>query len=149
MDRKQTVWKLRDAKRAHIRWVGHAHALIEGLPLEKNQVPVEATDCAFGNWYYAEGQSLSMLPSFKGIEAAHSDLHNIYMQIFKLLFVGQKKSLFGKLFGRSATVSDEHREKARALYKHLQRSSEHVIHGLESLEHELMAMKTDKVEELV
>lgn len=67
---------VRSARRTHIRWAMKADALIHGIPLEKEQVPVNGTECSFGKWFYGEGQSLSALPSYKALEKPHFDLHS-------------------------------------------------------------------------
>jgi hypothetical protein len=55
VDKESTLEQLRNAKKAHIAWVQRANALIEGLPVEQQQVPVNCTECKFGIWFYGEG----------------------------------------------------------------------------------------------
>lgn len=90
---QEIIQKLRKAKQSHKRWVSYASALIEGIPIEKDQVPINYTDCEFGSWYYGDGQALSGLREFKEIEDPHSQLHTLYMQIFALLF-NEKNTLY-------------------------------------------------------
>lgn len=140
------IHAIRAAKRAHITWVSHAHALIMGLPLEKSQVPIHGTDCKFGQWYYGDGQLLHNIPAFKAIEQPHLSLHETYMKIFQLLFGENsevKPSFLEKLFGKKADIENnpvEKRGEAQRLYGILKKYSEHVVKHLDALENSLERM---------
>lgn len=140
MNKQEIIWKLRDARKSHKRWVSYALALIQGIPVEKDQVPVIATDCAFGQWYYGAAQSLKHLPSFQAIEEPHSQLHDIYMEIFNLLFNQKKAGFFSKLVGKSARIDEQNRKLAREKYKQLDQLSREIVRLLEVLETEIQAM---------
>ncbi|MDU9049488.1 MAG: CZB domain-containing protein [Candidatus Electrothrix sp. Rat3] len=141
MDKKEAVKTLRDAVISHKKWVANAHALIEGVPLEKDKVPVNPTECEFGRWYYTVGQNLNELPGFKDIEEAHDNLHNTYMEIFSILFgEGREPSFFSKLFGRSHKVITEKREEAMAKYYILEEQSKVIIAQLGQIEKVISAM---------
>ena len=49
MDKHDVVDTLRSAALAHKKWTANALALIEGVPLDKAQVPVNSTECEFAN----------------------------------------------------------------------------------------------------
>lgn len=148
MQQMDMVHEIRAAKRAHVNWVSHAHALIEGLPLEQNQVPVNATECKFGSWYYGHGQMLASTPEFRAIEQPHMALHETYAKIFKHLFGHQEeeqpKSFFSRWFGKSTEVKEDHKAEARKLFPVLKRHSEVVIHKLEELEDKVINMNDDE-----
>ena len=71
MEKKEILDQLRHAKTAHIKWRAYAHALVSGLPVEKEHVPVIHTDCAFGKWFHGPGQYLSHLRQFDTIDKSH------------------------------------------------------------------------------
>jgi len=146
---KEIIDKLRKAKRAHKRWVGHALAMIEGIPVDKDQVPINYTDCVFGNWYYDEGQDLSGIDEFAAIEEPHTELHVIYMEIFNILFAQKKKSFFSKLIGKSTQLSEADKQLARAKYRTLEEVSKRIIDKLDALEKRLKLMGEEKISELV
>jgi len=139
------IKQLRQAKMAHKRWVGHASAMIEGIPIEKDQVPINYTDCKFGHWYYDHGQNLSSLQEFKEIEEPHTELHHIYMEIFNLLFGKKKRTFFDKLIGRTAKLSDEDRKLARVKFRTLDQASKEIIAKLDKLEAKVKKMGEEKV----
>ncbi len=144
MNKVQVINEIHEAKRAHISWVSRAQALIMGLPLEQNQVPMHSTDCKFGKWYYGHGQVLHALPAFKAIEEPHMQLHETYMKIFKLLFGEQqeaKSSFWDKLFGKSATIDNEaNKAEAEELFKVLKGYSDQVVGQLDALEDQLQGV---------
>jgi len=145
---QELIQNLRHARQSHKRWVGYASALIEGIPVDKGQVPVNFTDCQFGKWYYNEGQKLSSLPEFRDIEKTHEQLHIVYMQIFKLLFVEQKTSLFSKLIGKAAKINEQNKKEARDLFKSLDKSSNLIVEKLRELEQKLKSMPAEELDSL-
>jgi hypothetical protein len=142
---KEIIQQLRKAKMAHKRWVGHASAMIEGIPISKDQVPINYTDCVFGNWYYDAGQKFSSLQEFKAIEDPHTELHQIYMEIFKILFEKKKRSFFSKLIGKSAKVSEQDKQLARAKFRTLEEVSKNIVSKLDALEARLKNLGAEEV----
>ncbi len=147
MTKEDTLSHLRNAKKAHITWVQRAHALIEGLPIEKEQVPVGCTECKFGLWFYGEGQGLGMIPNMdclKEIEKFHFELHEVYMKIFKIYFSDEDRSLFSKFFGMRKKVTPQNQEAAKAYYDELKAVSVKLIEGIDRLERRIFALPEGK-----
>lgn len=143
MTKEETITHLRNAKKAHITWVHRAHALIEGLPVEKEQVPVSCTECNFGLWFYGEGQQLGMMPGMdclKEIEMLHFELHDVYMKIFKIYFSEEDRSFLSKLFGTRKKVSELNQEVAKDYYNQLKSISDKLVSTIERLERRLFAL---------
>ena len=77
--------KLRAAKLSHVNWVQKAKMLIECIEIDKKSIPVNATECQFGLWFYSEAQKLNALRNISAksmalIESLHMDLHNRYLE---------------------------------------------------------------------
>jgi hypothetical protein len=141
MEKKDVVSTLRGAAVSHKKWVGNALALIEGVPLEKDKVPVNSTECEFGIWYYSDGQNLKDIPGFKEIEKPHNKLHRTYMEIFGILYGEESKpSFFSKLIGRSHKVAEEKRDAAMDKYQVLEDNSNVIVNQLDQLEKVISAM---------
>ncbi len=143
MKKEETLAQLHNAKKAHITWVNRARSLIEGLPIEKEQVPVHNTDCQFGQWFYGEGQRLNRIPSMeclKEIETLHTELHDVYMKIFRIYFSDEDRSLLSKLFGTRKKISTLNQEIAQDYYEKLRGISEKLIATIERLERRLLAL---------
>ncbi len=129
--------KLRHARSAHVGWVNRARALIDGKPVDKEKVPVLSTECVFGKWYYSDGQRLAKLATFKAVEPAHDRLHEIYAEIFNLLFSEEKGSFISRLTGRYEKEREERQTRARKLFKELQKISDTIVQQLDALERDI------------
>jgi hypothetical protein len=143
MDKTETLEHLHNAKKAHIKWVQRAKALIEGLPVEKEAIPVDCTECKFGQWFYGEGQNLNAIPGMEclqEIERLHFQLHDIYMKIFKVYFGDMNRSFFSKLFKIQKKLSDNDKEIAKAYYENLFSVSQELVSVIDKLERRLHAM---------
>jgi len=146
MQKEHTLKHLRDAKKAHIKWVQRAKALIEDLPVEKEQIPVDCTECMFGQWFYSDAQELNVLPNMsclKEIEKLHFDLHDVYMKIFKIYFGEGNRSFFSKLFGTKKSVSTTEQEIAQEYFQNLRKISESLVLVIERLERRIHALNAN------
>ena len=139
---------LRSAKAAHLRWKAHAHAMVEGLPLEEGQIPMIHTDCTFGKWYYGVGQSLSTISSYAALDEPHEQLHTTYMKIFKLLFGEDDRSVFSKMFGSKAKPAKNLAE-AEILMAKLASISGTVVELLNRLEKDVLALSDEEIDALM
>ncbi|HFU77872.1 MAG TPA: hypothetical protein ENK98_04500 [Epsilonproteobacteria bacterium] len=154
MTQTSILQHIADAKKAHLRWVKRADHLISGLPVDKEFIPLEATSCGFGLWVYSEGAKLRLVPSIDNlmnrIEHHHNDLHDAYMDIYKIFFImPQQRSILHKILTfNSKIVSSSEKEKARAHFKYLKRSSEELLAVLDILEEKVKQMTSDEVENL-
>jgi len=143
-ERENLIWLLGMAKRAHQRWVGHALAIIEGIAVERDYIPLEPQQCEFGIWYYGEGRRLAPLPAFQEIEPLHDRLHGIYMEIFRQLFHDKEASLFSRLLGKKSKASKEDIEAARRMFHLLSDVSREMTERLDELQHLLQQMPEEE-----
>lgn len=147
MNKTEFISIIRSAKQSHKRWVENAHSLIEGIPLDKSQVPVNSTDCQFGKWYYGDGQALKPMVNFREIEEHHDALHHTYREIFVLLFEEKEKSisLFSRLFGRSHKSPVKNQKLAREKFNLLEQQSKTIIQKLDELGNMISGMSEDQI----
>ncbi len=148
MDKKEVLSQLRLAKSAHIQWRSYAQALIVGIPVQQDHVPVIHTDCKFGKWYYGPGQELSSLSSYGAIDTPHEMLHQIYMKIFKLLFGADDRSTFKKLFGSKAKTKQKNQEEAEALMQKMLSVSGTLLEAINLLEREIMDLSEEELSDI-
>lgn len=148
MRKDDLILTIRNAKAAHKRWVENARSLIEGLPLDKSQVPINSTDCQFGQWYYGEGQSFKPLPSYRDIETHHDGLHKTYREIFVLLFSEEdaKPSMLSRLFGTAQKSSKERQEAAKSKFNVLEQQSVTIAKKLDDLEAMIAGMSPEQID---
>jgi len=140
-----------DAKKAHLRWVKRARHLVEGLPVDKEFVPLKATSCLFGKWLYSEGVVLNQISKtnklMQKIELMHNELHDTYQNIYEIFFINpNEKSLIHKFFTLNASkVSNNEQEKAKIYFKYLQRASEELMSLLTELEKEIKTFNYQEI----
>ena len=152
MNKAETVKQLHQAKKAHVKWVQRAKALIEGLPVEKDAIPVDCTECKFGQWFYGEGQNLNAIPGMDclhDIETLHFALHDVYMKIFKVYFGEMNRSFFSKLFNMKKSVSERDKQVARDYYDQMLDISHQLLEVIDRLERRLHAMTSETFSESV
>lgn len=148
MERKTLITQLRKAKTAHIRWRSYAQALISGLPMDEDKVPVIYTDCEFGRWYYGEGQALSRLPGYRAIDEPHERLHELYMDIVQHLFDEDDISFFDRLIGRSGKSAESHHTEAHKKLEELLHISERLLGHIEELEYAILGLSDEQLAKL-
>jgi len=143
MTKEETIEQLQNAKKAHVKWVQRAKALIDGVPVQKEAIPVDCTECKFGQWFYGEGQKLNAIPGMdvlKEIETLHFDLHDTYLKIFKIYFGEVNRSFFSKIFNIKTKISDDDKEIAKEYYDKLLEISKQLLETIDRLERRLNAI---------
>ena len=113
MNKNEVLDHLRDAKKAHLKWLQRAKALISNIPVEKDAIPMDYTECMFGQWFYSDGQKIAMMAGMDCIAeigVKHQALHDEYLKIFKIYFGDANKSFFSKLFNLKKHVSESEQE---------------------------------------
>ena len=140
MTKQEVLQQLRTAKSAHIQWRARAQALVAGIAVDEDKVPMIHTDCKFGQWYYGDGQDMASLSSFQAVETPHEVLHAIYMKIFKVLHGGDDRSAWQKLFGKKSNFEDIQLEQANKYLKELVDVSNTLLTAIELLENDIKAV---------
>ncbi|MCG8426905.1 MAG: CZB domain-containing protein [Chromatiales bacterium] len=148
MNKKEVLSQLRQAKSAHIQWRSYAQALVAGIPVEQDHVPVIHTDCKFGRWYYGHGQELSSLKAFSAIDTPHEMLHQIYMKIYKLLEGEDDRSTMQKMFGSKAKMMKQRQQEADALLQKMLSVSGTLLEAIAQLEQEVQAIPAEELASL-
>ena len=148
MTKKDIITQLRAAKAAHIQWRAYAQAIVGGFSIDQNHVPVIHTNCKFGQWYYGSGQMLASLSGYAAIDGPHAMLHQIYMEIFKLMFGETKKGMFGGLFTSKEKAREKNQKQAQELMQNLVAVSENLLEAINMLEREVMDLTDEEIEAL-
>jgi len=84
--RAEALGMIRKAKLSHVRWRAYAQSMVAGVPVDEDRVPVQHTDCQFGQWYFGAGmRQLGDLELYKKVREPHETLHNVYAEIHTLI----------------------------------------------------------------
>ena len=153
MERKEVLEQLRAAKAAHINWVQRAKLLIAGFEIDESSIPVNSTECKFGKWFYSDAQRLNGLRTnpmecMTEIEQLHFQLHDIYMNIYKLFYATEKQGFFSRLFGKKKQVSDEAKRLAKEYFDEMEEVSKKLVNEINKMERRIVAIQEDELSEL-
>jgi len=135
------------ARLAHINWLIHVKALLEGMPVEKDisLVPEESN---FGKWYYSEGEKvLSHLPLYGTVAEKHHNVHEKYKTIHQLLFNSNSQTYVIKNAKRH--FKTDILAKAKSTFVNLNAESEEMLRALLNLKQEYGSLKTFNQPEVV
>ena len=137
MKKDEIVHKIRLARLAHVKWVQRAKSLVNGIPIKEEDIPLTPDACQFGKWFYSDGQILLSIfntKTVKELEVLHNQLHEEYMNIFKIYFDLSKLNFLAKLLQQGKKVSKEETHKAKLYLKSLEEISEILIKKLNIME---------------
>jgi len=151
MKKHKVLDKIRAARLAHMKWVERARLLVKGGDITKDEIPVEATSCAFGHWFYSDGQVLLAIfsaASVKKLESKHKELHTSYMKIFKIYFDTSKQSFFQKLLKKRKDISERDKLLAHEELIVLEEISDDLIAYLNVFERNLNSIEDKDFEKL-
>jgi len=146
MDRNEVIIHLHNAKESHIDWVQKAQMLINGFKVKEDSIPVDSSMCRFGKWFYSDAQKLNVLrnnplESMQKIEQLHINIHDTYLNIFKIYYSTNKQNFFSKLFGKKKKITKEDTIQAKEHFFKLEGISKNLIFEIDRLERRIEAIK--------
>ncbi|MEG3640506.1 bacteriohemerythrin [Magnetococcus sp. PR-3] len=72
-------------KQAHLAWLGKLEHVIRGRSVMKPDEMASGRECAFGKWYYSEGeQKFGHLPLFQELGDVHLKVHEVAREVVML-----------------------------------------------------------------
>ncbi len=144
VNKQDALENLRRAKGAHIKWRAYAQALVSGVSIDEDKIPVDHTKCEFGQWYHNDGKlMLGHLTSYELIYTPHEMLHEIYKKIFHVLHSQDSSGIFKKLFSSKGSRENERLKLARGYMGELVGVSETLLTTLDLLEQEIRDLADD------
>jgi len=153
MEKNVILEQLRAAKAAHINWVQRAKMLISGLKVEEDAIPVNSTQCQFGKWFYSDAQKLNTLPNntfdcMSEIEKLHFELHDIYLNIYKIYYDMESQGFFSKLFGKKKKITEDASKLAREYFTSMQEVSKKLVDQINLMERRIVALPEKDLDSL-
>ncbi len=144
--RIKLISHLRLARKAHIAWVSNVQILIQlgNIDEAKVSTPINYTVCAFGKWYYGDGQVLTPFKEYRDIEEVHQQIHSTYLEIFSMY----NEKLEGSLFTSVKKLEKERKEKAIKLEIILKEYSKLMFDLLVALEMKIKRMSDAEINAL-
>jgi gas vesicle protein len=152
MLKKSILKQLSLAKSSHLTWIKRANHLISNTSLNKDFIPFDSTECSLGMWINQEGRKLRHIKKINrlinNIEYHHTELHNIYLNIYQIFFmIPKQKSFFQKLFNFGSEIENEEIKDAVKLHlEDIQNSSETLLKLLNELENQIKNLTLTQLE---
>ena len=153
MDKNEILTHLRESKSSHINWVNRAKMLINGFNLDEDAIPINSTECKFGQWFYTDAQKLNALQNnplecMSSIEEYHTSLHDSYMHIFKIYYQSDDRGLFSKFFGGKKKISDAEKELVEKSFSDMLEVSNKLLTELNRMERRIIAIQDSEIEKI-
>lgn len=153
MEKDGVLEQLRAAKAAHISWVQKAKLLIEGFEIDKSAIPVNSTECKFGQWFYSEAQKLNALRNnsvecMGAVEDLHFKLHDTYLKIYKLYYSNENQGFFSKLLGKKKKISEDTMRLGKEYFFQMEEVSKALLAEINRLERRIISIPREEMEEL-
>lgn len=151
MQKNDVLDHLRAAKAAHINWVQRAKMLISGFTMDETAIPVNSTQCKFGMWFYSDAQKLNALPNhslecMSTIEQLHFDLHDVYMNIYKIYYETESGGFFSKIFGKKKKITDDSKQLAKEYFTKMEGISKELVNEINKMERRIVAVSEKEFE---
>jgi len=139
MDKNLTLKHLENAMASYKKWVEDIGLLVEGNPIKSDEIALTATESGLGSWYFDEGQKLNAIKtipadSMELISSLHAKAHDVYLNIYKIYFDVEKKSLIKRLIRRKKKISPEDQEVAQRHFEEIEKISRNLLEELDRLE---------------
>lgn len=150
--KEEVLKSIRSARRAHVKWVERAKALVNGLEVTKEQIPIDVTVCEFGKWFYCDGQILLAIfkeKAVKKLEDKHKELHENYMKIFKIYFDTSNRTLLQKLLKRKKKISATEEQEAINVLSSLEKVSDELISFLNIIEKKINSIDSKQFDKIL
>ncbi|MBD3791404.1 MAG: CZB domain-containing protein [Campylobacterales bacterium] len=153
MQKNEVLEQLRAAKAAHVNWVQRAKLLISGFQIDESSIPVNSTQCQFGKWFYSDAQKLNALQNnpmkcMNDIEQLHFDLHDIYLEIYKIYYETESKGFFSKIFGKKKKISEDAKALAKQYFQNMEEVSKKLVEEINRMERRIVAISEKEFESL-
>jgi len=144
MYRKKIIQGLQEAKAQHLAWMKAIKFMVLGFDIKEEIVPLNPTQSGFGMWFYGEAQKLkelrnTTLECMSHVEASHLKTHDIYFEIYTLLFI-KKNQIF--------KTSQEDLVQAKIHYEALESASEELLSNTLRFEKRILAIPNEELEEI-
>ncbi len=141
MAKRDFIRELQEAKAAHMKWVEYAKSLAQGEDAGSEKLPQKHTACQFGKWYYGRGGFLKFISEYKKIEPIHTELHDLYNEIFDKYLTPEKKGLFVN----AAKAKAEKKADMDVAVQKLTNISESLLDMLTVIQNQIQSMGEDEL----
>lgn len=146
LSKKEIFLHLKNARISHKKWMSFVQILIRLADVEtaKTSIPINYTMCAFGKWYYGDGQILAIFDEYLQIEDIHKNVHDTYLQIYNLY----DKKVVGSFFNSEKKQVIARTKKVQSLSTILDEYSKVMFNLLTLVEKSVLNLTDDEILQL-
>lgn len=141
MTQYDVMRRLREAKKAHLRWMGRISSMADNSLSDISLIEFSETECAFGKWLIQDSavfsQNQNLVHQFISVVNLHSELHKIGEDIFKMMPNKNENILFMGIRKISGVIKTRHlsnSHKIKITHKAIKKKSDSLLGALDILE---------------
>ena len=148
--KEKVVQEIRSARTQQLKWLNQIKLMVSGLLHEKDALPVNQSDSAFGKWLFNDAMIFSTSHAKSVVDEMvelHTKCYDIYLKIYATLFTASKGGLMGMFGSKKAGANDL--ALAQSYYEQLVAVSDKLVNRLRAFESLMLATPETKFEELI
>ncbi len=92
--KKQLLNETHNAMIAHKRWMRKVNHLVDNLPVDMHELPIDLSKSQFAQWLYTSGMKCKNIPQLENyislIDFLYTELHNSYLKIYAIYYTDNK-----------------------------------------------------------
>lgn len=82
------------------------------------------------------------------IEQLHFDLHDIYLNIYKIYYDMEPQGFFSKLFGKKKKITDDSARLAKEYFNSMEEVSKKLVEQINLMERRIVALQDSEITDL-
>ncbi len=150
MNKTQMTKAIQKVKIFHEMQMDSLQDFLNGKVVEAPEC-ISKTQCEFGRWLYDDASKVKKILGsqfYESLDTLHTQWHQEYSKIYKLVFENKKQGFFAKIFSPDVNKLDPMAlDKAKLYYVELQAISQELLKVLTSSQRRVYAMSEKSFEE--
>jgi hypothetical protein len=148
--KKQLLNETHNANVAHRRWIRKINYLVDNLPVDIQELPIDLSKSEFAQWLYTSGIKCKKIPELEYyislIEFLHTEIHNSYLKIHTIYYAHNKPPrLINMLTLSHKKVSEKQLKIARFYLNDIEALSKELFTFLDQFERHLAIQANEKL----
>ncbi len=143
------ILSIRSARTHQVKWANQIKLMVSGVGLDKDKIPLNQTESAFGIWLFEEAMIFATTNAREIIEemsGLHTQCYDLYLKIYSVLFANQKKGIMGMIGSKKVSTNDL--KLAQNYYDQLIVVSDRLFSALRRFESMMLAVPETKYDDM-
>lgn len=142
---------LRQARVEHKKWINQIRLIVSGLEKNRNTIPINPSESAFGDWLYSKAIAYSIANSklvLTDMEISFDRCYEEYHKIYAVLFKESQSGILSSIFTSSKASTSDYKV-AGQYYEVLLKNSDNLLNKLRIFENQLVATNFEKFDRAI